>query len=66
MAAHVGETVRAEGAANLMKRAHRKSHLLLWLILGPVMFATIVLAVLNRPAAPVNDALPEALIEEAN
>ena len=49
-----------------MKRAHRKSHLLLWLILGPVMFATIVLAVLNRPAAPVNDALPEALIEEAS
>ena len=49
-----------------MKRAHRRSHILLWLILGPVMFATIVLAVLNRPAAPVNDALPDALTAEAN
>ncbi|MEL7032931.1 MAG: hypothetical protein AAGL97_13885 [Pseudomonadota bacterium] len=48
-----------------MKRTHRKSHILLWLILGPVMFATIALAVLNRPAAPVNDALPGPLIEEA-
>lgn len=48
-----------------MKRVHRKSHLLLWLILGPVIFATIILAVLNRPPAPVNDALPDALIEEA-
>lgn len=48
-----------------MKRAHRKSHFLLWLILAPIMFATIALAVLHRPAAPMNDALPDALIEEA-
>ncbi|MEO1554219.1 MAG: hypothetical protein AAFR82_09790 [Pseudomonadota bacterium] len=47
-----------------MKRAHRKSHLLLWIILGPVMFATIVLAVLNRPAAPMNEKLSDPLIEE--
>jgi len=64
VAAHADQIVRAEGATDLMKRAHRKSHLMLWLILGPVMFATIILAVLNRPAAPVNDALPDALIEE--
>jgi hypothetical protein len=30
------------------------------------MFATIILAILNRPAPPINDALPDALIEEAN
>ncbi|MEM7329001.1 MAG: hypothetical protein AAF437_09695 [Pseudomonadota bacterium] len=47
-----------------MKRAHRKSHLLLWLLLGPLMFAIIALAVLNRPAAPINDALPDTLIED--
>lgn len=48
-----------------MKRAHRKIHFLLWLILGPVIIATLLLAVLYRPAAPVNDALPAALVGEA-
>jgi len=47
-----------------MKRAHRKTHLLLWIILGPVIFAIIALAVLQRPAAPMNDALPDTLIQE--
>ena len=48
-----------------MKRAHRKIHLAAWVILGPVMLAILALAVLNRPGAPVNDALPDALIEDA-
>ena len=47
-----------------MKRAHRKSHFFVWVILGPVIFAIILLAVLHRPAEPVNEALPDALSEE--
>jgi len=49
-----------------MKRAHRKTHLLLWVILGPVIFAIIALAVLQRPTAPVNEALPDVLIQEVS
>ena len=48
-----------------MKRAHRKTHLLLWALLGPAMGALIVLAVMHRPAEPGNDALPDALTQEA-
>jgi len=48
-----------------MKRAHRRMHFAIWAILGPVILWVLVLAVLNRPDAPVNDALPQALIEEA-
>ncbi|MEL6827525.1 MAG: hypothetical protein AAFN91_14860 [Pseudomonadota bacterium] len=48
-----------------MKRAHRKNHLLIWLLLGPAMFAIIILAVLNRPDAVVNDRLPDSLTQEA-
>lgn len=47
-----------------MKRAHRKIHLILWIILGPVMIATLLLAVLHRPSDPVNDRLPDVLLEE--
>ena len=48
-----------------MKRAHRRTHLILWLILGPVMVITLLLAVMHRPADPINDSLPSALIEGA-
>ena len=48
-----------------MKRAHRRSHLILWLILTPAMVAVIYLAVTLRPPAPVNDTLPDALTQEA-
>ena len=44
-----------------MKRAHRRSHLILWLVLTPVLAALLVLAVKVRPDAPVNDTLPAAL-----
>ena len=49
-----------------MKRAHRKTHILLWLIIAAVMVATLFFAVQHRPDAPVNDALPDILIEEAS
>lgn len=49
-----------------MKRSHRKTHLILWLILGPVMIATLMLAVMHRPAEPVNDTLPDFLLEEVH
>lgn len=64
MATHALETVCAEGATDLMKRAHRRLHFAIWAILGPVVFWVLVLAILNRPDAPVNDTLPGALIEE--
>ncbi|MEO0607783.1 MAG: hypothetical protein AAFY82_06095 [Pseudomonadota bacterium] len=48
-----------------MKRAHRTSHLVMWLVLAPVLLGLLWLALLVRPDAPVNDPLPEALIEEA-
>lgn len=49
-----------------MKRAHRRTHLLLWLVLGPFMIAILYLSVQNRPNPPINDTLPEALIVEAS
>ena len=47
-----------------MKRAHRKAHLLVWLLIAPVLGAIIYLAVVNRPEAPVNPELPAELILE--
>lgn len=47
-----------------MKRAHRKSHLLIWLILAPVLIGTLLVAVNVRPAPPLNDALPPVLLQE--
>ena len=48
-----------------MKRKHRKAHFLLWLVLGPAIAAILLLAVTERPASPVNDNLPNTLIEGA-
>ncbi|MFN3214618.1 MAG: hypothetical protein ACE37M_16045 [Henriciella sp.] len=48
-----------------MKRAHRRAHIAIWAILGPVMLWIVVLAILGRPGEPTNETLPEALIEEA-
>ncbi|MEL6858835.1 MAG: hypothetical protein AAFO74_10645 [Pseudomonadota bacterium] len=48
-----------------MKRAHRRLHFGIWAILGPILFWILFLAILNRPGEPVNEQLPEALIEEA-
>jgi len=65
MADYADKTADPDGASDLMKRAHRRTHLILWLILGPVMVITLLLAVMHRPADPINDSLPSALIEGA-
>lgn len=49
-----------------MKRAHRRWHLLIWALLGPAIFALLALAIMARPDAPMNDSLPDVLIEEAS
>lgn len=66
MAAHARKVVRAEGATGLMKRAHRRLHLAIWIILAPIMFLILILAIMHRPDAPVNEVLPNVLIEEAS
>lgn len=48
-----------------MKRAHGRNHVIIWLVLGPLMIALLALSVMVRPEAPVNEALPGPLIEEA-
>ena len=48
-----------------MKRAHRSFHRLIWLIMPLALAAIIVVALMVRPAEPVLDTLPEALLEEA-
>jgi len=47
-----------------MKRAHRKWHLALWALIGPAALVVLTLAVMNRPASPVNEALPGELMLE--
>ena len=47
-----------------MRRAHRKAHIALWLILTPALVAVLYLALSARQSVPVNDALPEALQTE--
>ena len=49
-----------------MKRAHRRIHFAIWAVLGPIVLWVLVLAVLNRPDAPINDTLPSLLTEEAS
>lgn len=48
-----------------MKRAHRRHHLIIWVVLGPLMIVLLALSVMARPEAPVNETLPGPLIEEA-
>ncbi|MEL6724887.1 MAG: hypothetical protein AAFZ74_11315 [Pseudomonadota bacterium] len=48
-----------------MKRAHKRSHLFIWIVLGPIVAGLLALAVAVRPDAPVNETLPDALTEEA-
>jgi len=47
-----------------MKRAHRRSHLLIWAVLGPAMLGLLAFAISFRPDAPTNETLPDLLIEE--
>ena len=64
MAAYAQEARHTIRATDLMKRSHRRLHFLTWAILGPVIFMTVFLAVLHRPAEPVNEVLPDTLIGE--
>ena len=48
-----------------MRRSHRKAHLLLWLILGPVALIGLVVGIASRSEipkqeAPVVEDLPES------
>ena len=47
-----------------MKRGHRSAHRLIWLVLAPILAATIWLAVTQRPAEPINDTLPDLLVQQ--
>lgn len=49
-----------------MKRAHRRNHVLIWIILGPVLVLGLLAAIMARPGDPVNDSLPVELIGEAD
>lgn len=49
-----------------MKRAHRRFHLLIWVLLGPALLGLLALAIMVRPDAPMNDSLPDVLTEEAS
>lgn len=48
-----------------MKRAHRSLHRLIWLIMPLLLAAIIAVSLIVRPAEPVQDSLPEVLLEEA-
>ena len=49
-----------------MKRAHRRVHFAIWTIIGPVIVWVLLLAFADLPENPGNEALPEALTEEAS
>ena len=45
-----------------MRRAHRKAHVALWLLIAPALAAVLVMALGSaRLAEPVNDRLPGPL-----
>ena len=48
-----------------MKRAHRRLHVLIWLVLAPLIAIVLWVALQHRPAEPINDTLPEAFAGEA-
>lgn len=64
MASHGVEIGEPEGASNSMKRAHRRLHVLTWLVLAPVLAAVLWLAVTHRQLEPVNETLPSVVLEE--
>ena len=42
-----------------MKRAHRNTHRLIWLLMTPALLLVLYLALEARPDDPINNALPE-------
>ena len=49
-----------------MKRAHRKTHILIWFLLAPAIVLGSLAAIMARPGEPVNDSLPVELVGEAD
>jgi hypothetical protein len=47
-----------------MRRAHRRIHVLVWLILAPAVALGVYAAVTQRPREPVTE-LPDAIAEDA-
>ena len=47
-----------------MKRAHRRNHLIIWILLVPILLAILYLSLTLRPGEPVNEELPAELVEE--
>ncbi|MEL6300372.1 MAG: hypothetical protein AAFV47_14185 [Pseudomonadota bacterium] len=48
-----------------MKRFQRRAHAVVWLLVAPTLAVVLWLGISNRPADPMNDALPPALSTEA-
>ncbi|MCR9078221.1 MAG: hypothetical protein NXH78_03905 [Hyphomonadaceae bacterium] len=48
-----------------MKRAHRRVHFAMWTIIAPLILWLLFLAFGDIPPTPQNEALPDALTEEA-
>ncbi len=49
-----------------MRRAHRKAHVALWLLIAPALVVVLYLALSARQSVPVNESLPEALQTESS
>lgn len=49
-----------------MKRAHRRVHFGMWVIIGPLIMWILVLAFADLPETPRNDAIPAEIVEEPN
>jgi hypothetical protein len=47
-----------------MKRRHKRLHLLIWLLLAPTIAAILYLSITLRPSDPIDNMLPESLVEE--
>lgn len=47
-----------------MRRAHRRVHVLVWLILAPAVAFGVYAAIAQRPGEPLTD-LPDAIAEDA-
>lgn len=45
-----------------MTRGHRTAHRLIWLILAPLIMASLWLAISHRPSEPVSDVVPYAIV----
>ena len=48
-----------------MKRAHRRVHFAMWTIIAPLILWLLFLSFGDIPPTPQNEALPDALTEEA-